>query len=216
MEKVVSSKQELLDKMLDRANGSKVIQRGSMEGSMVLDYDSAKDGFYFAPTILAQASPIDDEVAIKIYNEYFVPLDTVIDTSLHSGDNIEEPLVYETDIVEYMDLSAVNIEDYTLELVSSPEFEAEYSRMLHAIDTIDAIKKTVNDKVKELMKERYLVDGENKIEGDAFNMTLIPENYRETFDTAAFKEAHPELFEQFKKVSKVRDSIRINRKKRGK
>ena len=129
---------------------------------------------------------------------------------------VEEPLVYETDIVAYMDLSAVNIEDYTLELVSSPEFEAEYSRMLHAIDTIDAIKKKVNSKVKELMKERYLVDGQNKIEGDAFNMTLIPENYRETFDTSAFKKAHPELFEQFKRISKVSDSLRINRKKRGK
>ena len=129
---------------------------------------------------------------------------------------VEEPLVYETDIVAYMDLSAVNIEDYTLELVSSPEFEAEYSRMLHAIDTIDAIKKKVNSKVKELMRERYLVDGQNKIEGDAFNMTLIPENYRETFDTSAFKKAHPELFEQFKRISKVSDSLRINRKKRGK
>lgn len=213
MEKAVSSKQELLDQMLDRANGSKVIQRGTM----VLDYDSAKDGFYFAPTLLAKAIPVSDEGAIRLYNEYFVPVDTEDDTSLHSGDvEVEKPLVYETDIVEYMDLSAVNIEDYTLELVSSPEFEAEYSRMLHAIDTIDTIKKTVNSKVKELMRERYLVDGQNKIEGDAFNMTLIPENYRETFDTAAFKEAHPDLFEQFKKISKVSDSLRINRKKRGK
>lgn len=203
MEKVVSSKQELLDKMLDRANGSKVIQ----QGSMVLDYDSAKDGFYFAPTLLAKAIPIDDEDAIKLYNAYFVAVVEEV---------VAEPLVYETDIVEYMDLSAVNIEDYTLELVSSPEFEAEYSRMLHAIDMIEDIKKTVNTKVKELMRVRYLVDGQNKIEGDAFNMTLIPENYRETFDTTAFKKAHPDLFEQFKKVSKVSDSLRINRKKRGK
>lgn len=135
---------------------------------------------------------------------------------LHSGEEVvEKALVYETDIVEYMDLSAVNIEDYTLELISSPEFEAEYSRMLHAIDTIGAIKKKVDDKVKELMKERYLIDGQNKIEGDAFNMTLIPENYRETFDVSAFKEAHPELYEQFKKITKVSDSLRINRKKRG-
>lgn len=135
---------------------------------------------------------------------------------IHSGEEVvEKSLVYETDIVEYMDLSAVNIEDYTLELISSPEFESEYSRMLHAIDTIGAIKKSVDDKVKELMKERYLKDGQNKIEGNAFSMTLIPENYRETFDTAAFKEAHPELYEQFKKITKVSDSLRINRKKRG-
>lgn len=199
--------------MLDRANGSKVIQ----QGSMVLDYDSAKDGFYFAPTMLARAAPIDDESAIKFYNKYFVSEDTA-DTELDTTGvvEVEKSLVYETDIVEYMDLSAVNIDDYTLELVSSPEFEAEYSRMLHAIDTINAIKKTVDTKVKELMRERYLVDGQNKIEGDAFNMTLIPENYRERFDTTAFKKAHPELFEKFKKISKVSDSLRINRKKRGK
>ena len=133
-----------------------------------------------------------------------------------AAEKVEKPLVYETAIVEYMDLSAVNVEDFTLELVSSPEFEAEYSRMLHAIDTIDAIKKTVDTKVKELMRERYLVDGMNKIEGDAFNMTLIPESFRERFDTAAFKEAHPDLYAQFKKISKVSDSLRINRKKRGK
>lgn len=212
MGKVVSSKEELLDQMLDRANGSKVIQQ---EG-MVLDYDGAKDAFYFAPTMLAKAVPIDDEDAIRIYNEHFVSEDTADDTSLNSDDVVtEKPLVYEMDIVEYMDLSAVNIEDFTLELISSPEFEAEYSRMLHAIDTIDAIKKKVDSKVKELMKERYLIDGQNKIEGEFFSMTLIPENYRETFDVTAFKEAHPELFGQFKKVTKVRDSLRINRKKRG-
>jgi len=213
MKKVVSSKQELLDQMLDRGNGSKVVQ----QGRMVLDYDGDQDGFYFAPTQLTRAIPVDDEGAIKIYNEYFVSEDSEDGTSFHSGDVVEEkPLVYETDIVEHIDLSAVDVEDLTLELVSSPEFEAAYSRMLHAIDTINAIKKIVDTKVKELMKERYLVDGQNKIEGNAFSMTLIPESYRETFDTAAFKEAHPELFEQFKKISKVSDSLRINRKKRGK
>lgn len=211
MEKVVSSKQELLDRMLDRADGSKVIQKEKM----VLVYDGAKDEFYFAPTKLALVY-VDDEDAIRIYNEHFVSEDTVDDTSLNSGDVVtEKSLVYETDIVEYMDLSAVNVEDFTLELVSSPEFEAEYSRMLHAIDAIDAIKKKVDSKVKELMRERYLVNGQNKIEGEIFSMTLIPENYRETFDVSAFKEAHPELFEQFKKVTKVRESLRINRKKRG-
>jgi len=213
MKKVVSSKQELLDQMLDRGDGSKGVQRGRM----VLDYDGDQDRFYFAPTQLTRAIPVDDEGAIKIYNEYFASVDTEDGASLHSGDVVEEkPLVYEADIVEHIDLSAVDVEDLTLELVSSPEFEAAYSRMLHAIDTINAIKKVVDTKVKELMKERYLVDGQNKIEGNAFSMTLIPESYRETFDTAAFKEAHPELFEQFKKITKVSDSLRINRKRRGK
>ena len=113
-------------------------------------------------------------------------------------------------------LSIVNVENFTLELVSSPEFEVEYSRLLNAMGELDAIKKTVDTKVKALMKERYLVDGMNKIEGNAFSMTLIPESFREGFDTAAFKVAYPEMYAQFKKISKVEDSLRINRKKRGK
>lgn len=211
MKTAVSSKQELLDRMLDRGGGSK----GIRQEDMVLDYDGAKDRFYFAPTMLVEAVPVDTEDAIRIYNEYFISEDTANDTSDSSDDVAEESLVYETDIVEYMDLRAVNVEDYTFELISSPEFEAEYSRMLHAIDTINDIKKQVDSKVKELMKERYLVDGQNKIEGEIFSMTLIPENYRETFDVSSFKKAHPDLFEKFKKMTKVSDSLRINRKKRG-
>lgn len=211
MKKVVSSKQELLDRMVDRADGSKVIQ----QEDTVLDYNGAEDRFYFAPTKMVKPVPIDDEDAIRIYNEYFVPEDTADTPSLNSGDVVtEEPLVYETDIVEYMDLSAVNIEDYTFEIVSSPEFEAEYSRMLHAIDTLNAIKKKVDSKVKELMKEKYIMEGQNKIEGEILSMTLIPESYRETFDVSAFRRAYPELYEQFKKVTKVNESLRINRKER--
>ena len=211
MKKVVSSKQELLDRMADRADGSKVIQ----QEDTVLGYNGAEDRFYFAPTKMAKPVPIDDEDAIRIYNEYFVSEDTADTPSLNSGDVVtEEPLVYETDIVEYMDLSAVNIEDYTFEIVSSPEFEAEYSRMLHAIDTLNAIKKKVDSKVKELMKERYLMEGQNKIEGEILSMTLIPESYRETFDIPSFRRAYPELYEQFKKKVKVNESLRINRKER--
>lgn len=211
MKEAVSSKQELLDRMADRADGSKVIQQ---EGT-VLGYNGAEDRFYFAPTKMATPVPIDDEDAIRIYNEYFVSEDTADTPSLNSGDVVTEgPLVYETDIVEYMDLSAVSIEDYTFEIVSSPEFEAEYSRMLHAIDTLNAIKKKVDSRVKELMKEKYLMEGQNKIEGEILSMTLIPESYRETFDISSFRRAYPELYEQFKKVTKVNESLRINRKER--
>lgn len=199
----VSTKEELLKIMMPQGFEVKVLQRGTM----ILDYLGVVDKFYYSPMLEVFPEEISDEKAIEVYNEYFSLSRRAIEPS------ISVPLEYEMEVSEALKLSAVHIDDYSLELISSPEFEAEYSRMLHAIDKISEIKEIVNNKVKELMKEQYLVDGENRIEGNEFSMTYIPESFRERFDAKKFKEEHPTLHEKYTAVSRVKESVRVNRRR---
>lgn len=111
-------------------------------------------------------------------------------------------------------LAEVDIEEYTLDILSSVEFGNQYARLLDAIDKLTELKNKVNNKAKELLKEQYLINGETKVESELFNMTYIAGGFRESFDSARFKKEHPELYEKYIKISKVSDSIRITKKKK--
>jgi len=119
-------------------------------------------------------------------------------------------------VVEEVDtksLAEVDVEQCTLDVLSSVEFGSKYAKLLDAIDKLTELKNKVNSKAKELLKEQYLASGETKVENELFNMTYIAEGFRESFDVAKFKREHPELFEKYIKISKVNDSIRITKKK---
>ena len=82
------------------------------------------------------------------------------------------------------------------------------------MDKLAAIKEEVDAKVKELIKEQYLINGQNSVKSGSFSMTLIPENFRERFDMTKFKQEEPALYEElyakYKAISKVGDSLRVN------
>lgn len=199
----VNTKEELLKIMMPQGFEVEVLQKGTR----TLDYIGIVDKFYYSPMLEVPPEEITDEKAIEVYNEHFSLSRSDV------GPSMPVPLEHEMEVSEALKLSAVHIDDYSLDLISSPEFEAEYNRMLHAIDKISEIKEIVDNKVKELMKEQYLVNGENKIEGNEFSMTYIPESFRERFDAKKFKEEHPTLHKKYTAISKVKESLRINRRR---
>jgi hypothetical protein len=109
------------------------------------------------------------------------------------------------------------LEHFTLETLATEVFDFAYIQLLTAMDKLAAIKEEVDAKVKELIKEQYLINGQNSVKSGSFSMTLIPENFRERFDMAKFKKEEPALYEElyakYKVISKVSDSLRVNRKK---
>ncbi len=109
------------------------------------------------------------------------------------------------------------LEHFTLETLTTEEFDFAYIQLLTAMDKLAAIKREVDAKVKELIKEQYLVNGQNSVKSGSFSMTLIPEKFRERFDMAKFKKEEPALYEElyakYKTISKVSDSLRVNKKK---
>lgn len=135
--------------------------------------------------------------------------DVLIDTTEEST---EVATVHPLDFVEQKGL-----EHFTLATLSTEVFDYAYIQLLTAMDKLAAIKGEVDAKVKELVKEQYLVNGQNSVKSGSFSMTLIPENFRERFDMLKFKKEEPELYEElyakYKTISKVSDSLRVTRKK---
>lgn len=124
----------------------------------------------------------------------------------------EVATVHPLDFVEQRGL-----EHFTLGTLTTEVFDYAYIQLLTAMDKLAAIKEEVDAKVKELIKEQYLINGQNSVKSGSFSMTLIPENFRERFDMAKFKKEEPALYEElyakYKAISKVSDSLRVTKKK---
>ena len=124
----------------------------------------------------------------------------------------EVATVHPLDFVEQRGL-----EHFTLETLTTEVFDYAYVQLLMAMDKLSAIKEEVDAKVKELIKEQYLINGQNSVKSGSFSMTLIPENFRERFDMTKFKTEEPALYEElyakYKAISKVSDSLRVIKKK---
>lgn len=91
-----------------------------------------------------------------------------------------------------------------------------------AIDVVPEIKKQIvllekqakeiKDKQKELQTslckamEQY---GVKKIDNDSFTVTYVAEHDTERFDSKAFKEENPDIYDSYVKMSKVKPSVRI-------
>lgn len=65
----------------------------------------------------------------------------------------------------------------------------------------DSMKKEVLDAMKKY--------GVLKIENEFLNIAFIPEHAAERFDSKAFKEENPDIYDSYVKLSKVKPSIRI-------
>lgn len=68
-------------------------------------------------------------------------------------------------------------------------------------------QKTIKEKLIGAMK-KYDVKSFNT---DNFKITLVETTTRISFDSTRFKEEHPELYEDYKKISTVKDSLRITK-----
>ena len=63
--------------------------------------------------------------------------------------------------------------------------------------------------IKAILQKQFEDEGLQKIETDMADVTYIAETKKVAFDSKTFKEAHPELFNEFQKESKVSANIRV-------
>lgn len=69
--------------------------------------------------------------------------------------------------------------------------------------------KAEQDAIKAKLVEAMEAQGVRKIENDFVSAAYIAETDRETFDSKAFRVAHPDLYDEYVRFSKVRASVRI-------
>ena len=87
--------------------------------------------------------------------------------------------------------------------------DAEASRKIAEFERqMKAIKKAEDD-----LKEKILAEMESKnilkVETDDVTISYIAPTDRETFDSKRFKFDHPEMFDEYVKMSPVKASVRI-------
>lgn len=85
----------------------------------------------------------------------------------------------------------------------------EYSRTLaHFEKEIKALK-DAEEKLKAEILAAMEANGCIKLETPELNITYIAPTDRETFDSKAFRAEHPEMYDDYVKMSAVKSSIRI-------
>lgn len=67
-------------------------------------------------------------------------------------------------------------------------------------------------KVREAIKESMEKHNVKKFEGKDLTITYIAPSVRNGFDGAKFKEDHPDMYEEYKKATPIKASIRIKTK----
>ncbi len=102
--------------------------------------------------------------------------------------------------------------DYAV--VSSQEFSDKYLSLAIAIKNLSEAKKAVDEKLKEIMKEKYYESGTQTIETDSCKITYVPDSIKETFNSTQFKKDYPELYKKYVKTSNVSSSIKLTPKKK--
>lgn len=91
-----------------------------------------------------------------------------------------------------------------------------YLAMQDAIVELDNLAKEYEDRRKALLaevKDKMESANVKKWEMDKLMFTIKPDTERESFDSKAFAKDHPDLYERYKKTSKVKGSILLTIKK---
>lgn len=110
-----------------------------------------------------------------------------------------------------------------LELLKITE-ENDKNLILHNSDELEKIEKLVGEQeelVKKLKEQQIkikeaLITTMIKYDVKTFNtenykITVVPETTRITLDTTKIKEEAPEIYDKYKKVSKVKASLRVTK-----
>lgn len=100
------------------------------------------------------------------------------------------------------------------DVVKSESFQEQYQGLTTLIDYLSQVKKAVDAGIKSVVMAEYEATGEGTISSDLYNYTYVAPSTRENFDTAKFKEEHPDLYIKYVKVGSVSDSIRVTKVKK--
>ena len=80
---------------------------------------------------------------------------------------------------------------------------------------LQKLSKEIEEKEKEIKKallEEMEAKGITKIHAEGLSITYIAPTQRETFDSKAFKEANPDLYDEYVKFTNVSSSVRFKLK----
>ena len=87
--------------------------------------------------------------------------------------------------------------------------------IIKQITLLEKQAKEIKDKQKEMQKvlceamEQY---GVKKIDNESFVLTYVAEHDTERFDSKAFKEENPDVYDMYVKITKTSPSVRIKLK----
>ena len=104
---------------------------------------------------------------------------------------------------------AVFAKKLNMKVLKGDDFGLAYSTVVDLINTLTAAKKEADDEIKKVMKDEYLKTGTQTIKTNGLTVTYVPGGVRDAFDTAAFKEANPEVYAKFIKTSATSEFVRI-------
>ena len=108
--------------------------------------------------------------------------------------------------------SLANIE-ITKDLVESSNFGVDYAMLKETIDILTALKKSIDNKVGEVIAPIYAEDGTATISNDKLSFTYCAPTTSLTVDTSKLKKEFPEVYKQCVKTSSRSASIRVTEKK---
>lgn len=94
-----------------------------------------------------------------------------------------------------------------------PALPAEVMKLMKKAKRNDLKMKALkieNDEIKNALAKAMDENGVKKLDNDVFTATWTFDHLKTSFDQKAFKEAYPELFEEFTKESTVKGSLRLS------
>ena len=112
-----------------------------------------------------------------------------------------------TELAQYTD------NEMSLEVMKGAQFSEAYDGLVSAIEQLDGIKKSIDEKIKAAMEAEYLKTGNTKVECQGFSLSYVPGYAKESFDSKGFQKDHPKLAKQYVKTSLVSASLRRTVKK---
>lgn len=83
---------------------------------------------------------------------------------------------------------------------------------LAAINAAQAALKSEADLIKMEILAEMKKSGQKKLAADGISVTYIAATTKMSFDSSAFKVAHPKLFKEFQKVSPVSEYLKVSAK----
>lgn len=85
------------------------------------------------------------------------------------------------------------------------DFSEEVARVKNQLKALKDLDQKYNDMIREAMEQYGVV----KIETENLNVTYVQPTEKESFDSKAFKEDFPELYDEYVKMTPVKASLRV-------
>lgn len=103
------------------------------------------------------------------------------------------------------DLEGVNM---TPEVLVADDFAQKYAKLCAWVEQATKVKDIIDAGIKEIVKANYLETGDSSIKNGEYMYTYVPETESTTLDSKRLKEEHPEIYVEYSRKSKRKDSIR--------